>query len=173
MLHDLPDDGNRYEIIGGVLLVSPSPSAVHQRTVGKLYMLIAPYLAGLDLEVFFAPAAVTWSSDTEVQPDLLVAPFVNERPVTRFEEVKHLELAVEVLSPSTMRSDRFPKRREYQRRGVAEYWIVDTAARNIERWRPGDEEPEILFTSLEWRPAVAAAGLGIDLVKLFREAHGE
>ena len=173
MLHDLPDDGNRYEVIDGVLLVSPSPSAVHQRAVGRLYLLLAPYVAGLGIEVFVAPAAITWASDTEVQPDILVAPFVDGRPVARFEDVKHLELAVEVLSPSTVRTDRFTKRREYQRRGVAQYWIVDPAARNVERWRPADEEPEILFDSLGWRPASAASGLQIDLVKLFREAHGE
>ena len=89
------------------------------------------------------------------------------------EGVRHLELAVEVLSPSTVRADRFTKRREYQRRGVADYWVVDTAARNVERWRPGDEEPEILFESLMWQPDFAAGGLQIDLVTFFREACAE
>jgi Uma2 family endonuclease len=173
MLHDLPVDSNRYELIDGVLFVSPSPSPVHQRAVGTLYVILHAYVAGLDLEVFFAPAAITWSSRTEVQPDLLAIPLVNGRHVERFEDVQSVVLAVEVLSPSTTRTDRFTKRREYQRRGVAEFWIVDTAARSVERWRPNDEEPEISFDSFVWQPRAHAAPLAIDLVAFFRDVHGE
>lgn len=173
MLHDLPDDGNRYEIIDGVLLVSPSPVPVHQRAVGKLYLILEAHVASLDLEVFFAPASITWSSRTEVQPDLLAVPLVDGRLVERFKDVQSLALAVEVLSPSTTRTDRFTKRREYQRRGVAEYWIVDTAARSVERWQPNDEEPEIVFDSLVWQPRAHAAPLAIDLTAFFRAVHGD
>lgn len=172
-LRELPDDGNRYEVIDGVLLVSPSPSAVHQRAVGKLHLLLAPYAAQVGMEVFVAPSAITWSPRTEVQPDLLAVPLEDGRLVERFEDVKELALVVEVLSPSTTRTDRWTKRREYQRRGVGEYWIVDTASRNVERWRPGDEEPEILFETLVWHPRDDVAALSIDLVALFRAMHGE
>jgi Uma2 family endonuclease len=111
-LHELPDDSNRYEVIDGALLVSPSPSAVHQRAAGRLHLILAPYASGLSLEVFVAPAAITWSPTTEVQPDLLAVALVNGRLVERFDDVKELALAVEVLSPSTTRTDRFTKRRE-------------------------------------------------------------
>ena len=173
MVHELPEDGNRYEVIDGVLLVSPAPPLTHQRAVGRLYAVLLPYVGSVGLEVLVAPAAVTWSERTEVQPDLLALPLLNGWLVERFADVGVLGLAVEVLSPSTVRTDRFTKRREYQRRGVPEYWIVDTAARSIERWRPDDEEPEILFDTLVWQPRSDAPGLTIDLGAFFRAVHGE
>lgn len=173
MVRELPDDGKRYEVIDGVLLVSPAPALVHQRAIAELYVLLRPYVAALGLEAIMAPAAVTWSTRTEVQPDLLVLPLANGRFAQRFEDVGVLELAVEVLSPSSVRTDRFTKRREYQRRGVPEYWIVDPASRSIERWRPTDEEPEILFDRLAWQPRTDVDPLVIDLEALFRAVHGE
>lgn len=174
MVHELPDDGNRYEVIDGVLLVSPSPSLVHQRVVGRLYALLLPYVSAVGLEVLVAPAAVTWSKRTEVQPDVLALPLLpNGRLAERFEDVGVLGLAVEVLSPSTARTDRFLKRREYQKRNVPEYWIVDPPGRSVERWRPGDEDPEILYETLSWQPSPDVAPLVIDLQALFRTVHGD
>jgi Uma2 family endonuclease len=173
MLHELPDDGNRYEILKGALLVSPAPSWLHQRAVGELHYLLKAHAEGLELQVLMAPAAVSWDSQTELQPDLLVVPFVNGRPPARFEEVGILELAVEVISPSSVRLDRFTKRREYQARGVSEYWVVDASSRSVERWRPGDEEPEILFETLVWHPRPASVPLEIDLIRYFQAVHGE
>jgi len=172
-VHELPDDGNRYEVIDGVLLVSPAPSLTHQRAVLELGALLMPYVRSVGLEVLVAPVGVTWSATTEVQPDVLALPLLHGRLAERFEDVGVLALAVEVLSPSTMRTDRFVKRREYQRRGVPEYWIVDPAQRCVERWRPGDEDPEILFESLTWQPQSDVAGLTIDLAAYFRAVHGE
>ena len=173
MLHELPDDGKRYEIVDGVLLVSPSPAAPHQRAVGELHVRLHAYVKGLGMEVFVAPASVTWSRDTEVQPDLLALRLTDGRPVRRFEDVQELALAVEVLSPSTTRADRFIKRRKYQERGVEVYWIIDIAGRNVEQWHPNDEEPEILFESLTWQPVAESAPLTIDLASFFRAVHGE
>lgn len=172
-LRELPDDGKRYEIVDGVLLVSPSPSLPHQRVVGELYVLLHQYVAGLNIEVFVAPAAVTWAEDTEVQPDLLAVRRVGSKPLARFEDVNQLVLAVEVLSPSTARFDRYIKRRKYQERGVETYWIVDTAARCIERWLPNDQEPAMVSETLTWQPAADAASLVIDLPWFFRVVHGE
>ena len=61
-------------------------------------------------------------------------------------------LVVEVLSPSTARYDRQVKRRWFQRTGIPEYWIVDPDARQVERWRPTDQRPEVLDTLLLWQP---------------------
>jgi Uma2 family endonuclease len=173
MVHSLPDDGNRYEVVEGTLLVSPAPSWLHQNAVGRLYALLLEYANAAAFHVLVAPAAVTWSPRTELQPDVLVVPFVEGRPPTRFEDAGVLVLAVEVVSPSSMRTDRFVKRREYQKRGVAEYWIVDPLGRSVERWRPEDDEPEILFESLAWQPDPEVAPLVLDLAAYFRVVHGE
>lgn len=173
MVHELPDDGNRYEVVRGTLLVSPSPTWLHQEAAGRLYMLLVQYAEGFGLHTIIAPAAVKWSFDTEVQPDVFVVPLVGGRRPARFEDVGEVALAIEVLSPSTARADRFIKRREYQARGVPEYWIVDTANRFFERWRPGDEEPEQLSESIEWQPKADAQPMRIDLVSYFARVLGD
>lgn len=173
LLHQLPDDGQRYEIVEGQLHVSPAPSYLHQRAILELVLLLKPYCDQVGLELLFAPAAVTWSRRTEVQPDILTMPLADGRRPERFEDVGRLELAVEVLSPSTLRWDRFTKRHEYQRRGVPMYWIVDLASRSVECWRPGDDEPEIRFDSVEWAPVADHAPIAIDLAVYFARVHDE
>jgi Uma2 family endonuclease len=83
-------------------------------------------------------------------------------------------LAIEVLSPSTARTDRIVKRRMYQDQRVGEYWIVDPDSRIIERWRPDDTRPEILDTQLVWTPREDVPPLTIGLDIIFpADANGE
>ncbi|MGH7606758.1 MAG: Uma2 family endonuclease [Gemmatimonadales bacterium] len=70
-------------------------------------------------------------------------------------------------SPSTVRADRTVKRRRYQRAGVPEYWVVDLDARSVERWRPGDERPEMLAERLVWQPEGATTRCEIDVPGFF------
>ena len=171
MLETLPDDdGKRYEIIDGELFVTPAPGFPHQRALRELLMRIHSYLEGSEeAEVIFSPADVRSGARTSVQPDL----FVMRRPVREgphgWPDLETLLLAVEILSPSTARRDRTIKRRLYQSRGIPEYWIVDLDSRLIERWRPGDERPEILEEKLEWRAPGFEEALVIDLAKLFED----
>lgn len=170
MLRDLPDDGKRYEIIDGELLVSPSPRWRHQRAAQTLLLRLSTYLdASRAGYAYFAPADVEFSRLRVVEPDLFVVPLVDGRPPNHFHEVRRLLLAIEVLSPSTALYDRQKKRRLYQSERVPEYWIVDCDARLIERWRPDDERPEILTESLAWHPEGASAPLVIDVAALFEE----
>lgn len=174
MLRDLPDDGKRYEIIDGELLVSPAPRLRHQQTLVELLMRLHPYLRATGAGyAYVAPADVDFSRTAVVEPDLFVVPLVNGRPPDAFHEVRRLLLAVEVLSPSTALYDRQVKRRLYQRERVPEYWIVDCDARLIERWRPDDERPEILDETIDWHPEGASEPLAIDLVALFAEIAGD
>jgi len=87
-------------------------------------------------------------------------------------EVGRLMLAVEVISPSTAATDHHEKRMLYQEKGVPEYWIIDTTARSVERWRPDDSVPETLAETLHWRPDAAVSPLGIDLPAYFDRVHG-
>jgi len=172
MLNALPDDGQRYEVIDGELYVTPAPAVVHQRAARTLFLLLAPYALSVGLDPYFAPMAVAFSRRREVQPDLLVIPRLpNGRGVSRFEDVGILLLAVEVLSPSTERTDRREKRWMYQQEGVAEYWIVDTDARAFERWTPSATKPEVLTDSISWQPVVTHEPLTIDIARYFRDVH--
>lgn len=172
-LASLPEDGNRYEVVDGELLVSPSPSLLHQMAVVELLILLREHARRYELLCLVAPADVTFSPRRLVQPDLLVAPFPNGHRPSRLEEIRHLALAVEVLSPATARADRYVKRRLYQSEGVDEYWIVEPAARLVERWRQNDEEPEVLVDRLTWTARDGGEPLVIDLAAYFRRVHGE
>ena len=148
----LPDDGQRYELIDGQLIVTPAPRGVHQVAVFTLERLLDGELARAPLHVLHSPADISLGEDEILQPDLFVYRTATGEHLLDWSDITALELVVEVLSPSTARYDRQLKRRRYQRAGVAEYWIVDLDARVIERWRPADERPEMLADRLRWSP---------------------
>lgn len=131
-LQHTPDDGRRYELIDGTLIVSSAPRIPHQRVVRNLFRLLDRHCPS-ELEVLFAPTAVELAEDTELQPDLIVA------PRTQFTDKELLGaplLAVEVLSPSTRRFDLLLKRDRLQEAGCPSYWLVDP------------DEPSILVLEL-------------------------
>jgi Uma2 family endonuclease len=174
MLEALPDDGNRYEIIDGNLFVTPAPRRTHQRAVMRLGMLLDSYLRPhRELEVLASPADIRAGKRTSVQPDLFVVPIDDEHAGTQWPDVGAMMLAIEVLSPGTARVDRQQKRRLYQRERVAEYWVVDLDSRLVERWRPGDDRPEILSDRVDWRPDATRLMLTIDLLEYFAEVLGQ
>lgn len=173
-LQHLPDDGRRYEVIDGELYVTPAPALKHQAAVGVLHRLLADHLDRHRVGyAFVAPADVTFSQRRCVQPDLLVMPLLRGRRPERFEDVGHLLLAVEVLSPTTARADRVAKRTVYREEGVDEYWIVDLDARAIERSTPADPRVEVIADRLTWLPPGAAERLVIDVAAYFRRALDE
>jgi Uma2 family endonuclease len=129
----LPDDGKRYEVVDGVLYMSPSPGDFHQ----KICLLVAHYLlthimlAGLG-QVRPAPFDVELATNTVVQPDIIVVLAARLDRITPSRIKGAPDLVVEVLSPATEKYDRTEKRAAYQRAGVTEYWLVDPLARTIE-----------------------------------------
>ncbi|MGE3618287.1 MAG: Uma2 family endonuclease [Gemmatimonadales bacterium] len=166
----LPDDGKRYELVDGELLVSPSPRPRHQFAVVAFYDRIAPYVRANQLgTVLFPPADLDLKSEQLLQPDLFVLDIAPGSGFDDWTEAGIPRLVIEVLSPSTARFDRVTKRRRYQRSGVPTYWIVDLDARLVEEWAPGSEAPHIVDAVLTWQPDPAVPGLQIDLPACFRE----
>jgi Uma2 family endonuclease len=131
MVRALPDDGNRYEVVYGELLVTPAPRPWHQILVHRLSLAIGNYL---DREsgaiVLTSPADISWGPDVLVQPDVFVVPAVEARSLT-WSRMRTLLLVAEVLSPSTARGDRFLKRLRYREAGVPLYWLVDGDERTL------------------------------------------
>ena len=122
-LEGMPDDGNRYELIDGMLLVSPAPDWPHQEMGAELFFqLRLRFPPGV--RVLTAPFAARTGTDSEVQPDVLVARFADLNRNSKNLPVAPL-LAVEVLSPSTRLKDLNLKKAHYERMGVASYWILD------------------------------------------------
>lgn len=168
-VRELPDDGNRYEVVDGELLVTPAPRLPHQEAVFRLARILDDHVREVDGgHVFSSPADIEFDPHTLVQPDVFVVPSVEGRRPRAWTDISNLLLAVEVLSPSTARADRTVKRRRYQRAGVPEYWIVDLDARLVERWRPSDERPELLTDELVWELRAGVEPLVIDLIAYFR-----
>jgi len=122
-LEAMPDDGHRYELIDGALIVTPAPGWSHQEMVIALAVQLRQECPP-QLRVLVAPFAVQPDEDNEVQPDILVARFDDLTP-------KNLPvaplLAVEMLSPNTKLIDLNSKKAAYERMGVVSYWVLDPA----------------------------------------------
>lgn len=159
----------RYELIGGELLVTPAPRGSHQLVVVELVVLLYEYLGREPVgTVVMSPADLELQRGTITQPDVFVVP-ATTRPAgdqLEWSDVTSLLLAVEVLSPSSERTDRVGKRDFYMDANVAEYWVVDVDARMVERWTPAQETPLIARDQLTWAPA-GAEPLVVDLTALF------
>lgn len=135
-LETMPDDGHRYELIDGALIVTPSPAVPHQRVVGNLHLLLRAACPD-EFEVMLAPLDITVSEITVLQPDLLVAP---RTTLTGRKMVGLPVLAVEVLSPSTRLIDLNLKRAAFERARVAAYWVVDPERPSVTAWQlEGDQ----------------------------------
>ncbi len=129
----LPDDGLRYEIVNGVLVMAPAPTPEHQDIVGEIYVALRAYvkLAGLG-RVFMGPLDVQLSPENTFQPDLVVLLNAHLERVTEKKISGAPDLAVEIASPSTAAYDRLTKYEKYAQAGITEYWIVKPTSRAIE-----------------------------------------
>ena len=129
----LPDDGQRYEIIDGVLYMVPWPTTWHQSSSLRFsyYLVNHVKLAGLG-QVIIAPFDVVLASGTVVQPDVMVVLNANLERITDECMVGAPDLVVEIASPSTSTHDRHKKYVAYASAGVTEYWIADPIAHTVE-----------------------------------------
>ena len=135
-LETMPDDGHRYELIDGTLIVTPAPSTRHQSVSGRLYLLLAANCPA-DLKLLYAPFDVALGDDTVLQPDLLVA---HKSDFTARDLPTAPLLAVEILSPSTRRVDLTLKRSRFEAAGCPSYWVVDPDEPSVTVWQLQGEE---------------------------------
>jgi len=133
-LDTMPDDGHRYELINGTLIVTPAPSVRHQIVCGELFALLRASCPP-HLRVLTAPLDVVLGESTGVQPDLLVA---RRQDFTATNLPAAPLLAVEVLSPSTQLVDLNLKKAAYEQAGVASYWVVDPSEPRLYGWELQD-----------------------------------
>src|SRR5438105_12409067 len=129
----LPDDGRRYEIVNGVLVMAPAPGPAHQSITVRIAYYLFPHidLAGIG-KLFTAPIDVDLGPKNMYQPDLVVVLNTHLDRVAEKKIIGAPDLVVEVASPSTAAYDRLTKYDIYARSGIAEYWIVKPTSRTIE-----------------------------------------
>lgn len=168
MVRAMPDDGNRYEVVYGELLVTPAPRLLHQLVVQRLSAALGPYLQSQPVGVVLtSPADISWGADVLVQPDVFVLPLDEARTLS-WSSVRTLLLVAEVLSPSSARGDRFLKRLRYREAKVSLYWVVDADQRSVEVWTPTDDFPQFERERLVWHPPGAVQPFTLELESLFR-----
>jgi Uma2 family endonuclease len=129
-LDRMPDDGHRYELVDGVLVVSPWPKRSHQRAVYRLWRLLDEACTP-EFEVLGAPFDVVLADDTVLIPDILVA---RRGDLTERYLATAPALAIEVLSPSTRRFDLMLKRSRFEAAGAQAYWVVDPDEPSLIAW---------------------------------------
>jgi len=159
----MPDDGRRYEILEGMLQMTPSPTTKHQRVSGNLYFILRSHVAERDLgEVFDAPLDVVLSSTCVLQPDLVYVSRAREQIINEQNIAGAPDLVVEIVTPATASMDRVTKAQLYARYGVPYYWVVDPDQQTVEefrlergiympvrQWEGGDRFAPELFPGLE------------------------
>ena len=170
-----PDD-ERWELIDGVAYLMAAPNRPHQEVVGEIFSQLKTFLKGKPCRVYVSPFDVLLASfvgqneddiDTVVQPD--VAVFCDSEKLTYKGATGAPDLAVEVLSPWTMKKDLSEKFRAFERAGVREYWVVDPAHRTIMAYvRIGDRFGDGALHQFEAKVASAVLeGFEVSLDEVF------
>lgn len=148
---ELPNDGRRYEIIEGELYVSPAPTTKHQNvSISLASRLFEHVRRGRLGRVLTAPCDVVLDQPSVVQPDILYVSRERRNIITGPNIQGAPDLVVEIISPSSTKTDRETKRDLYAKHGVRHYWLAEP----FEEW-------------------VRAYELGADgFYELVAEAHG-
>ena len=120
-LEAMPDDGRRYELIGGAIVMTPSPGTPHQRASRRLENLIERACPP-GYEMFDAPVDLDLPSGDRVVPDIVVVP---DSSVGELRLVTPVLLLVEFVSPGSRTNDYVTKRAAYAAAGIPYYWIID------------------------------------------------
>ena len=171
-LDRFPEDGSRYELLEGWLIVSPLPGTLHQWLAMRVARLLDEHLGEGARGFVYPVGAVHRGPDTRLLPDVLtVSP--QGRPGIAWSDIADRWLAVEVLSPSTQLYDRNYKVNAYLALGVREVWLVDAQQRTIEVHRTIGEEPVIVADVLRWTAPGADTPLLLDVAALFAQLPGD
>ncbi len=130
---DLPEDGNRFEVINGELIMVAAPNISHQFVSGNIYLALYNFVQKKQLgRILYAPADVVLSKSNVVQPDILFISKENSSIITEKNIAGAPDLIIEIISPSSAYYDLLEKKELYATHGVKEYWIVEPKKQWIE-----------------------------------------
>ena len=169
-LDAFPDDGNRYELLDGLLLVTPAPSLGHQAVLSRLMGTLQTYLRSSGAMVY-SPGSVEIEPKVHLEPDILVVPA--SEPITgRWNDVRNWWLAVEVSGRGSQVYDRDFKFAAYAALGVHDVWRVDLQDRCVVV-KAGDGDEVSRGESFSWRPEGLDRAVTIDVASLFEGIMGD
>jgi Uma2 family endonuclease len=128
----IPDDGKRYEVVKGVLYMSPSAIPPHQDISLEIAAYLRQFVKLTGRGLIFAEMDVELTPGDVLRPDVLVVLKEHYSRIGSSHIIGAPDLVVEILSPSTMSSDFHEKRDAYERAQVPEYWIVSPGERVVQ-----------------------------------------
>jgi len=166
------DDGKRYEILEGELVMAPAPELDHQGLIGELFSgMRAHIVAGSLGKLYVVPVDVVLDDRNVVQPDLVFVSRKNQGVLKKTGIFGVPDLVVEVLSPSSIRMDRYRKLALYRDFKIPEYWIVDPAAGSIEVLSLRDGEFDLHSSAVGTGvvSSVVLPGFSVDVAELMKE----
>jgi Uma2 family endonuclease len=167
---NLPDDGQRYEVVNGVLFMTPSPGIAQQKISGRFFYHLFTHIevAGLGT-VLAAPTDVILSPKDVLQPDVFVVLNAGLEKIKELHVVGAPDLVVEIASPSTAIHDRNRKYRVYAKAGVPEYWIAEPGTRTVEVLvlEAGEYQSLGVFRGQATLPSKVVPGLPVHVEQFF------
>lgn len=131
----IPDDGYNYELVDGIVSITPSPEPAHQSVTGEIYCQLANYLHAKpvgkvwpELDVCLGKSA--GGGDLVYRPEVV---FVRQERLSGIGRKLSIvpDMVAEVVSHGSRRLDTQTKRQDYERFGVAEYWIMDPQRKSM------------------------------------------
>jgi Uma2 family endonuclease len=152
--------GVRLELVDGEVAVSPSPTPRHSFAVARLIKILSIYIDDNDLGELHEDVDTLLDEYNVRRPDVLY--FSKSRVHLIGEKAMEgpPDLAIEIISPSSVEIDREDKFDQYRRGGVMNYWIIDPAQRSVEGW---------VLETRKYVPAGRAVGTGVISLPPFAE----
>ena len=161
----LPDDGNKYEVLDGEVLMCPAPGTRHQHVATNLFFEVRGHVIKHSLGVILWDVDLLFVDGQFLRPDWLFVPASRRDGITDRGVEMAPDLVVEVLSPSSRKNDLVKKPRRYRDFGVPEMWVADPVRNLVHRFTaPGED---VVRDVLAWRPPSGGPDLEIDLAKVF------
>ncbi|HMP82030.1 MAG TPA: Uma2 family endonuclease [Verrucomicrobiota bacterium] len=163
------DDDQRHEIVDGNLLMAPAPDTWHQSWLNEINIFLSQFIRQRKLgRLFIAPVDVVLDSENIVQPDIVFVSATNTGIIERRGIMGTPDLLVELVSPSSVRRDRYDKKDLYARFGVKEYWIGDPANKSLEilTLKEGRYELHCAAEQKGKLTSLVLAGLEFDLAEI-------
>jgi Uma2 family endonuclease len=168
---EVPEDGKRYQVMGGVLYMTPDPTSYHQKIVRNLMLLLWNYIKERGLgQVLCSPIDVIFSNTDVVQPDIV---FLSKGKL----ELIHKEgicgppdLVIEVVSPASKKLDESFKKNLYERHGVYEYVLVYPEAKRVVQYASEGGSYKLFATyPMQDTLQFKAVPLAVNLSEVFEE----